>query len=57
MMAIPYTCWPMFVIPLNLSPGVCFQWQSVFLSLIIFGHPGNNMGVFMEPVFDELVRA
>ena len=25
MAAAPYTCWPMFVIPLNLPPGVLFQ--------------------------------
>jgi hypothetical protein len=25
--------------------------------LIIPEHPGNNMGVFMEPLFDELVHA
>jgi hypothetical protein len=25
LMAAPYTCWPMFVIPLNLPLGVCFQ--------------------------------
>jgi hypothetical protein len=57
MMAAPYTCWPVFVIPLNLPPSVCFQRQNIFLSLIIPGHPENNMGVFMGPVFDELVRA
>ena len=57
MMAAPYTCWPVFVIPLNLPPGVCFQRQNVFLSLIIPGHPGSNMGVFMEPVIDELLNA
>ena len=57
MMAAPYTCWPMFVIPLNLPPGVCFQQHNVFLSLIIPRHPGNNMSVFMEHVIDELVRA
>ena len=57
MMAVPYTCWPVFVIPLNLPPGVSFQRQNVFLSLIIPEHPGNNMGVFMEPLFDELVHA
>ena len=57
MMAAPYTCWPVFVIPLNLPPGVLFQRQNIFLSLIIPEHPGNNMGVFMEPVIDELVRA
>ena len=57
LMSAPYTCWPMFVIPLNLPPGVSFQQQNVFLSLIIPGHPGSNMGVFMEPVIDELVCA
>jgi hypothetical protein len=57
MMAATYTCWPVFVIPLNLPPGVCFQRQNILLSLIIPGHPGNNMGVFMEPLIDELVCA
>ena len=57
MMAAPYTCWPVFVIPLNLPLGVCFQRQNVFLALIIPRHQGNNMGVFMEPVIDELVHA
>jgi hypothetical protein len=46
-----------FVIPLNLSPDVIFQPKNVFLSLIIPGHPGNNMGVFMEFVFDDLIDA
>jgi hypothetical protein len=27
------------------------------MSLIIPGHPGNKMGVYMEPLIDELVRA
>jgi hypothetical protein len=57
MMAVPYTCWPVFVIPLNLPPGVMFQPKNIFLSLIIPGHPGNNMGVFMQPLWDELVHA
>ena len=57
MMAAPYTCWPMFVIPLNLPPGVAFQRHNVILTLIIPGHPGKNMGVFMEPVIDELIKA
>jgi hypothetical protein len=57
MTAAPYTCWPMFVIPINLPPGVCFQRQNIFVSLIIPGHPGNKMGVYMEPLIDELVRA
>ncbi|XP_066334207.1 uncharacterized protein [Miscanthus floridulus] len=57
MMAAPYTCWPVFVIPLNLPPGVMFEPRNVFLTLIIPGHLGNNMGVFMQPVWDELQHA
>jgi hypothetical protein len=56
-MAASYTCWPVFVIPLNLPPGVALQQQNIILSLIIPGHPGSKMGVFMEPLFDELVKA
>jgi hypothetical protein len=47
----------MFIIPLNLPLEVIFQWQNIFLSLIIPEHPGNNMGVFIEPMFDELIEA
>jgi len=57
MMAAPYTCWPVFVIPLNLPPGVMFEPKNVLLTLIIPGHPGDNMGVFMQPVWDELELA
>jgi hypothetical protein len=57
MIAAPYTCWSMFVIPLNRPLGVSFQRHTMFLSLIIPGHPGSNMGVFMEPVIDELIDA
>jgi hypothetical protein len=53
MSATPYTCWPVFVIPINLPPGVCFQRQNIFVSLIIPGHPGNKMGVYMEPLINE----
>ena len=57
MMAAPYSCWPVFVIPLNLPPGVLFQRKNIFLSLIIPGHPGNKMGVYMAPMWDELIKA
>jgi len=58
MMAAPYSCWPVFVIPLNLPPpGVLFQCKNIFLSLIIPGHPGNKMGVYMVPMWDELIKA
>jgi hypothetical protein len=57
MMVAPYKCWPVFVIPLNVPPSVSFQRHNVFLSLIIPGHSGSNLGVFMEPVIDELIDA
>ena len=56
MAAATYTCWPVFVIPLNLPPGVMFQRQNIFLSLIIPGYPGDNMCVYMEPLVDDLLR-
>ena len=56
MAAALYTCWPMFVIPLNLPPVVLFQRQNIFLSLIIPEHPGNNMSVYMEPLKRMLLR-
>jgi hypothetical protein len=56
MIAAPYTCWPVFVIPINL-PNICFQRHNIFVSLMILGHPVNKMGVYMEPLIDELVRA
>ena len=57
MMAAPYSCWPVFVIPLNLPPGVIFQWQNIFLSLIIPGYLGDDMSVYMEPLIDDLLNA
>jgi hypothetical protein len=57
LMAALYTYWPVFVIPLNLPPGAAFQCQNVFVSLIIPGHPGKKMGVFIEPQIDKLVSA
>jgi hypothetical protein len=57
MSAAPYTCWPMFIIHINLPLGVCFQRQNIFVSLIMPGHSGNKMGVYMEPLMHELVCA
>ena len=48
---------PCLLSPSISPPGVCFQRQNIFVSLIIPGHPGNKMGVYMEPLIDELVRA
>lgn len=51
-----YSCWPVFVIPLNLPPGALMQRKTMFLSLIILGpeYPGKNLGVFMQPLVDDL---
>nr|BDI54539.1 transposon protein, putative, CACTA, En/Spm sub-class [Triticum aestivum] len=52
----PYSCWPIFVIPLNLPPGAIMQRKTMFLSLIIPGpeYPGKNLSVFMQPLVDDL---
>ena len=44
MSAANYSCWPVFVIPLNLPPGVLMTRKTMFLSLIIPGpdYPGKN---------------
>jgi hypothetical protein len=43
--------------PNQSPPGVCFQRQNIFMSLIITGHSGNKMGMYMEPLIVELVCA
>ena len=57
MVAASYSCWHVFVIPLNPPPGVLFQRQTIFMSLIIPEHLGNKMSVYMEPLIDDLVKA
>ena len=56
MSAASYSCWPVFVIPLNLPPGVLMQRKTIFLSLIILGpeYPGKNLSVLMQPLVDDL---
>ena len=51
-----YSCWPVFVIPLNLPPGALMQRKTIFLSLIIPGpeYPGKNLSVYMQPLVDDL---
>lgn len=57
--ATQYSCWPVFVIPLNLPPALCQEDENIFLSLVIPGpkHPGKNLNVFMQPISDEFVCA
>ena len=59
MTAASYSCWPVFIIPLNLPPGAIMQRKYMFLSLIIPGphYPGKNMSVYMQPLMDELKEA
>ena len=56
MSAASYSCWPVFVIPLNLPPGVLMTRKTMFLSLIIPGpdYPGKNLSVYMQPIVDDL---
>ena len=51
-----YSCWPVFVIPLNLPPGALMQKKTMFLSLIIPGpeYPGKNLSMYMQPIVDDL---
>ena len=58
MSAAVYSCWPVFVIPMNLPPGVCMRSENMFVSMIIPGpkYPGKNMNVYLEPLVDDLVR-
>jgi hypothetical protein len=51
-----YSCWPMFVIPLNLPPGVLMTRKTMFLLLIIPrpDYPGKNLSVYMQPIVDDL---
>jgi hypothetical protein len=55
--ASPYSCWPIFVIPFNLPPGLIMQKNNIFLSLLILEYPGNKYSVFMEPLVDDLLHA
>src|SRR4051812_28776916 len=59
MMATQYSCWHVFVIPLNLPPSSIMQRKHIFLTLIVPGpnYPGKNMSVYMQPLMDDLKEA
>ena len=59
MTATQYSCWPVFIMPLNLPPGVLMQRKHIFLTLIVPGpnYPGKNMNVYLQPLMDELKEA
>ncbi|XP_037451250.1 uncharacterized protein LOC119321825 isoform X3 [Triticum dicoccoides] len=56
--AAPYTCWPIFIAPLNLPPGILLKPEYIFLSLVIPGpeHPGKKLSALMQPLADELMQ-
>src|SRR3954463_11337627 len=59
MTATQYSCWHVFVIPLNLPPSSIMQRKHIFLTLIVPGpnYPGKNMSVYMQPLMDDLKEA
>ncbi|XP_044436209.1 uncharacterized protein [Triticum aestivum] len=56
--AASYSCWPVFVVPLNLPPEVINRSEYIFLALVIPGpeHPGAKLNVLMQPLVDELTE-
>jgi hypothetical protein len=54
--AASYSCWPVFLVPYNLPPAMCMKKENIFLTLIVHGpqHPGKNLDVYMEPLYDDL---
>jgi len=56
--AAPYSCWPVFVTPLNLPPGTLLRHEYIFLSLVIPGpeHPDKKLNIRMQPLVDEFKK-
>ncbi|XP_062217722.1 uncharacterized protein LOC133917925 [Phragmites australis] len=56
--AAPYSCWPVFVTPLNFPPSTIMKSEYIFLTLVVPGpeHPGKKLNVLMQPLVDELMR-
>ena len=51
-----YSCWPVFLTPYNLPPGMGTKRENLFLSLLIPGpkSPGKNIDIYLRPLIDEL---
>jgi hypothetical protein len=51
-----YSCWPVFVVPYNLSPSLCMKYEFMFLCHIVPGldHPGPKLNVMLRPLIDKL---
>ena len=51
-----YSCWPVFLTPYNLPPGMCMKRENLFLSLLIPGpkSPEKNIDIYLRPLIDEM---
>ncbi|KAM3287497.1 hypothetical protein P3S67_020927 [Capsicum chacoense] len=52
----PYSCWPVFMAPYNLSPELCITSQYIFLTCVIPGprNPKVLIDGYLQPLIDEL---
>jgi hypothetical protein len=43
-----YSCWPVFIMPYNLSPNKCLKQDFIFFALVISGpkEPKKEMNIF-----------
>jgi hypothetical protein len=54
--SIAYFCWPIFVMPCNLSPNKCLEEGFRFLDLVIPGlkEPRKQMNMYLHLLMEEL---
>jgi hypothetical protein len=52
----PYSCWPVFIMPYNLSPNKYLKQCFVFLALVILGpkEPKKQMNIFLRLLMEEM---
>jgi len=52
----PYSCWPVFLTPYNLSPEMCVTKPYMFLTCLIPGptNPTKKIDVYLQPLIDDL---
>jgi hypothetical protein len=52
----PNSCWPVLIMPYNLSPNKCLKQGFVFLAHVILGpkEPKKQMNVFLCPLMEEM---
>jgi hypothetical protein len=51
-----YSCWPIFVMPYDLSPNICLKEGFIFLGLVISGpkEPKKQMNIFLHLLMEEM---